>query len=229
MPQTLNGTKTGILSQTITCNGVQAALTLAPSGSSGPAWGVTAPPAIAVTAIASNVFTVANSFASSPGCGGSGTNGAINTSDIVGVYWTTAAGSYYNCGCTVSAAGATSVTLTGGAYAGNTALPTTMTGILTINLVPGQKVTDSVNIIYSALQQMMAVSTQVGATEWYDGTTIERVSFFQATTSGGLTFDAWPTNYPASANPFTGTITAVYFYNFSAAASNVMQATVILT
>ena len=229
MPQTLSGIKTGILSQSITCNGVQAALTLAPSGSAGPAWGVTAPPAIAVTAIASNVFTVANSFASSPGCGGSGTNGAITTSDIVGVFWTTAGGSFYNCGCTCTAATTTTVTLTGGTYAGNTALPTTMTGILTITLVPGQKVTDSVSIIYSTLQQMMAVSTQVGAVEWWDGTLIERVSFFQATAAGGLTFDTWPTNYPASSNPFTATITTLYFYNFSAAASAVMQATVILT
>lgn len=229
MAQTLSGTKTGTLSQSITCNGVQAALSLSPSGSAGPSWGVTAPAAVTVTAIASNVFTVANSFSASPGCGGSGTNGAISTADIVGVYWTTAAGTYYNCGCTVSAAGTTSVTLTGGTYSGNTALPTAMTGITAITLAPGQKVTSDVSIVYSALQQMLATSTQIGACEWYDGSTIERVSFFQSTSSGGITFDAWPTNYPSSANPFTGTITTLYFYNFSATVAAVLQATVILT
>jgi hypothetical protein len=227
--QTLSGTKTGVLSQTITCNSVQAALALTPNGSAGPAWGVTAPAGLTVTAIASNVFTVANSFSAAPGCGGSGTNGAISTSDIVGVYWTTAAGSYYNCGCTVSAAGATSVTLTGGTYAGNTALPTTLTGITSIMLVPGQKVTSDVSIVYSALQQMLAVSTQIGAVEWYDGANIERVSFFQTASNGGITFDTWPTTYPSTSNPFTGTITTLYFYNFSVTVSATMQATVILT
>ena len=78
MAQTLSGTKTGVLSQTITCNSVQAALALTPNGSAGPAWGVTAPAGLTVTAIASNVFTVANSFSAAPGCGGSGDGSGVD-------------------------------------------------------------------------------------------------------------------------------------------------------
>ena len=108
-------------------------------------------------------------------------------------------------------------------------LPPMMAQIRAFAKSPVANVLLALLLISFVIFGVRGVSTQVGATEWYDGTNIERVSFFQSTSSGGLTFDAWPTNYPASSNPFTGTITTLYFYNFSAAASAVMQATVILT
>jgi hypothetical protein len=228
----LSGTKTGSLQVMANCAGISTNQTLAFSGSGGPAWGVTAPAALAgtVSAVSSGQLSVTDP------------NTLIQDGQLVAIFWYVAGvlNACFNCTVSnvVASAGVDTVTLTGGSatptggkyWAASGSAPTQLPANSTvISFAIAQQITDGVSITGNNIVQLLATSTQPGIIDWWKGSsTEERVSGIPA--SGQ--FDAWPESAGITAPPagWAGTdiVNTINCYNAGSSAA-VMQAAVILT
>ena len=209
---TLTGSKQGSLQTLVNAGGIAANTTLSFSGSSNPAFGITAPAALSGT-LASGTFTIANS----------GTATFAGT-EKVAVYWTVAGVNYYRYDCTISSGTAQNTfTISSGT---GTALPS---GGQSVLVATNQDITDGVSITGNNIQQLIATSTQPGLVEWLNVTpTQDRLSAITA--AGG--YDTWPTAAGQLAPPTNWTsmdvVVTLRCWNFSTS-SAVMQVGALLT
>ena len=175
------GAKIGNNASQIQCAGVVAQGSIAPVGSAGPSYAITAPAPLAGT-ITSGTITL-------------GASATFAGSEKVAVYWTVAGVNYYRYDVTIASGTGTSFALSGGT---GTALPS---GAQAVSLAVNQDVTDDVSLTGNNVQQLLVTSTQPGLVEWLNATpTQDRLSYLPTAAS----YDTWPAAAGQSGPPTGG-------------------------
>jgi hypothetical protein len=194
-------------------------MSLSPSGSAAPGFGIQAPAALAGTVLSQTGKTLTVTDPST----------LLTVDAVVAVFWYVAGVLHAAYDAAISAiaspgaAETVTVNLTDAQFlvSGDTGLPANATAI---TVAVAQDITDDVSITGSNLEQLLATSAQPGLIEWLDATpAAQRLSSIVA--AGG--FDAWPSgaNQP---QPWSDTVVKIRCYNAATSPAN-MQAGVILS
>jgi hypothetical protein len=216
---TLNGTKSGNLSQTVSCAGIATQQTLGFTGSAGPAFGITAPAALAGVVLNNEADTLTVVDPST----------LLAAAQTVAVFWYVGQDLHAVYDVVISAiaspgaAETVTLSMTGAKWlvSGDAALPADATAVA---IAVSQNITDGVSLVGANLLQTLATSSQPGLVEWLDATpAAQRLSVIPLANG----FDAWPTG-ANQAQPWTDTVVTLRCYNASSASSAVMQVGAVL-